>query len=161
MRRRSDGKRAALRIPDIYTRSYFFRPGSRAKKIPDPGSGSASKILSIVKPKKFLPALWNKIRDVRPGLRIQISIFYPSRIQGWRRQRILDPNSYHSKITYRPRPSWIRLRIHGSMPLTNGSRFGSFYFRNWPSRCQQKSNIFFKVFLFNTFRRYIYIIFQR
>ncbi len=36
---------------------------------------------------------------------------------------------------------WIRIRIHihGSMPLTNGS--GSCYFRHWPSRCQQKNNL--------------------
>ncbi len=32
---------------------------------------------------------------------------------------------------------WIRIRIRGSMPLTNGS--GSCYFRHWPSRCQQKN----------------------
>ncbi len=31
---------------------------------------------------------------------------------------------------------WIRIR--GSMPLTNWS--GSCYFRQWPSRCQQKTN---------------------
>ncbi len=33
---------------------------------------------------------------------------------------------------------WIRIR--GSMPRTNGSGSwtGSFYFRHWPSRCQQK-----------------------
>jgi hypothetical protein len=37
---------------------------------------------------------------------------------------------------------WIRIR--GSMPLTNGSGFGSgsCYFRHCPSRCQQKT-IFF------------------
>jgi hypothetical protein len=41
---------------------------------------------------------------------------------------------------------WIRIRIRGSMPLTNGSGFGSwcgsgsFYFHHWPSRCQQKKN---------------------
>jgi hypothetical protein len=36
---------------------------------------------------------------------------------------------------------WIRIRIRGSMPLTNGSGFGSgsCYFRHWPSRCQQKT----------------------
>jgi len=33
---------------------------------------------------------------------------------------------------------WIRIR--GSMPLTNGSGFGSFYFHHWPSRCKQKTN---------------------
>jgi hypothetical protein len=33
---------------------------------------------------------------------------------------------------------WIRIRISGSMPLTNGSGSGSCYFRYWPSRRQQK-----------------------
>jgi hypothetical protein len=35
-----------------------------------------------------------------------------------------------------------RNRIRGSMPLTNGSGFGSgsVYFHHWPSRCQQKLN---------------------
>ncbi len=64
---------------------------------------------------------------------------------------------------------WIRIRIRGSMPLTNGSGFGSgaCYFCHRPSRCQQKNNkIFFfliltQVFLLITFWRYIYIIFQR
>ena len=46
---------------------------------------------------------------------------------------------------------WIRIR--GSMPLTNGSGFGSgsCYFRHWPSRCQQKTNFltqFFCLLLF-------------
>ncbi len=38
---------------------------------------------------------------------------------------------------------WIRIR--GSMPMTNGSGAGcgswSFYFNQWPSRCQQKTNL--------------------
>ncbi len=52
---------------------------------------------------------------------------------------------------------WIRIRnwIRGSMPLTYGS--GSCYFRHWPSRCQQKTNLkkrfsayyFLKVHLLN------------
>ena len=54
---------------------------------------------------------------------------------------------------------WIRIRIRGSMPLTNGS--GSCYFRHWPSRCQQKTNFFTQFFLLVTFWRYIYIIFPR
>ncbi len=60
---------------------------------------------------------------------------------------------------------WIR--ICGSMPLTNGSGFGSgcgsgsCYFRHWPSRRQQKTNLKINVFLLITFWRYIYIIFQR
>ncbi len=51
---------------------------------------------------------------------------------------------------------WILIWIRGSMPLTNGS--GSCYFRHWPSRCKQKTNLK-KVFLLITFWRYIYIIF--
>ncbi len=39
---------------------------------------------------------------------------------------------------------WIRIRIRGSMPLTNGS--GSFYFRHWPSRCQQENKFFNTIF---------------
>jgi hypothetical protein len=35
----------------------------------------------------------------------------------------------------------VRIRIHGSMPLTNGS--GSCYFRHWPSRCQNFSAYYF------------------
>ncbi len=51
---------------------------------------------------------------------------------------------------------WIRIWIRGSMPLTNGSGFGSgcgsgsFYFRHWPSRGQQKINLK-KSFLHITF----------
>ncbi len=38
---------------------------------------------------------------------------------------------------------WIRIRIRGSLPLTDGSGFGSrsFYFHHWPSRRPQKTNI--------------------
>ncbi len=39
---------------------------------------------------------------------------------------------------------WIWIHTRGSMPLTNGS--GSCYFRQWPSRRQQK--IFFKKYFF-------------
>jgi hypothetical protein len=48
---------------------------------------------------------------------------------------------------------WIR--IHGSMPLTNGS--GSCYFRHWPSRCQQKTNFLTHFFLLSTFWRYLHL----
>jgi hypothetical protein len=43
---------------------------------------------------------------------------------------------------------WIRIRIRGSMPLTNGSGSGfrSFYFHHSPSRCQQKTNLKKKFF---------------
>jgi hypothetical protein len=41
----------------------------------------------------------------------------------------------------------VRIRIHGSVPLTNGSKSGSgcCSFQQWPSRCQRKI-IFFQVF---------------
>jgi hypothetical protein len=43
-----------LRIRDVYPGSEFFYPGSGVKKIPDPGSGSASKNLKYFQPKNFL-----------------------------------------------------------------------------------------------------------
>ncbi len=49
-------------IPD----PNFFHPGSRFKKIPDPGSDSASKNLSILTP-NCSEALGNMIRFVHPG----------------------------------------------------------------------------------------------
>ncbi len=52
---------------------------------------------------------------------------------------------------------WLRIRIRRSLPLTNGPGFGSgcgsCYFRPWPSRRQQKTNLK-KVFLLITFGRY-------
>ncbi len=56
---------------------------------------------------------------------------------------------------------WIRIRIRGSMPLTNGSGFGSFYFRHWPSRSRQKTKFLTQFFLRIFFLIYIYITFQR
>ncbi len=43
---------------------------------------------------------------------------------------------------------WIRIRIRGSMPLTNGSGSGSFYFRHWPSRCQPKTKFLTQFYYF-------------
>ncbi len=44
--------------------------------------------------------------------------------------------------------AWIRIRIRVSMPLTIGSGCGSgsFYFHQWPSRCQQNTNLKRKIF---------------
>ncbi len=68
--------------------SEFFPSGSRiqGQKIPDPGSGSTSKNLSIFQPKK----LFLSSRKYDPGClsRIRILIFYPSRIQESKRHRI-------------------------------------------------------------------------
>jgi hypothetical protein len=60
-------KNSVLRIRDVYPESSipdpnFFHPGSRVKKIPDPGS--APKNLSIFNPKNCFKALGNMIRDV-------------------------------------------------------------------------------------------------
>jgi hypothetical protein len=43
---------------------------------------------------------------------------------------------------------WIRIRILGSMPLTNGFGSGSWscYIRHWHSRCQQKTNFLTQFF---------------
>ncbi len=51
----------------------------------------------------------------------------------------------HDVLVYIRILIWIR----GSMPLTNGSGFGSgsSFFRHQPSRCQQKTNFFKKDFL--------------
>ncbi len=81
-------------IPD--PGSQFFHPGSRAKKIPDPGS--ASKNLSIFNAKNCFYALGNMIRYFHPGSRILI--FYPSRIRSAlaliKRKTRVPPT--HSKI---------------------------------------------------------------
>jgi hypothetical protein len=71
---------AVLRIRDVDPGSEFFHPESRVKKIPDLGSGSASKNLSIFDPNNCFQALGNMIRDVHPGSRIQVLVFYPSRV---------------------------------------------------------------------------------
>jgi hypothetical protein len=69
--------------------SRLPNPESTVKKIPDPGSKSASKNLSIFNPKN----LGNMIRDVHLGSRILI--FYLSRIPGSKRHRIPDPDPQH------------------------------------------------------------------
>jgi hypothetical protein len=62
-------------IPDP---NFFIKdPGSRVKKIPNLGSGSASKNLSIFNPKNCFSALRNMIRIC--SSRIRLLIFYPSR----------------------------------------------------------------------------------
>jgi hypothetical protein len=55
-----------MSIPDPNFSILDPDPGSMVKNIPNPGSGSASKNLSI-KPKNCFSALENIIRDVHPG----------------------------------------------------------------------------------------------
>jgi hypothetical protein len=56
-------------IPDPGSEFSIPDPGSRVKKIPDPGFGSASKNLSIFNPKivSKLSEIGNMIRDINPG----------------------------------------------------------------------------------------------
>jgi hypothetical protein len=79
-------KNSVLRIRDVYPESSipdpnFFHPGSRVKKIPDPGS--APKNLSIFNPKNCFKALGNMIRDVHP-------VFQDPGVK-----KALDPGSAH------------------------------------------------------------------
>jgi hypothetical protein len=55
------------------------------------------------------------------------------------------------KAVFRIHDSLVWIRIRGSMSLTNGYGSGSCYFRHWPSRHQQKTNLkkkFFCLLLF-------------
>ncbi len=75
--------------------SGFFLPGSRVKKILDPGFGSASKNLRIFNPKTVykLSEVWSGMFILSP-----ILIFYPSRILNpgvKKRHRIPDPHPQH------------------------------------------------------------------
>jgi hypothetical protein len=49
-------------------------------------------------------------------------------------------NTFKPALRIRDIFVWIRIRIwiRGSMPLTNGSGYGSCYFRHCPSKCQQR-----------------------
>ncbi len=60
------------------------------------------------------------------------------------------PRSLNKKPVLRTHDILLRIRIRGSMLLTNGSGSGSCYFRHWPSIHQQKTNLkkFFCLLLF-------------
>jgi hypothetical protein len=83
-------------IPD----PNFFYPGSRVKKIPDPGSVSASKQLSIFNTENCIQALGNMNRDVHPGPWIHILIFYPSRIPDPGVKKAQDPESGSATLLF-------------------------------------------------------------
>jgi hypothetical protein len=73
-------KNTTLRIQDVYPGSDFFPSRIQIVSIPNPGSASKNK--SILTQKNGFQALGNMIRVVRPGYRIRILTFYPSRIPG-------------------------------------------------------------------------------
>ncbi len=74
---------------------------------------------------------------------------------------IVDTVMYYAVLRIHDILGWIRIRIRGSMPLTYGSGSGSYCFRHWPSRCQQKTNFLTQFFLLITFWSYIYIFFLK
>ncbi len=102
-----------------------------------------------------------QVNEIRQGFRVQESLEFDierSWLQGYppgRRVRLLW---FVAVLRIHDILVWIRIR--GSMPLTNGSGFGSYIFCHWPSRRQQKTDIKKGISTF-TFWRYIYIIFQR
>jgi hypothetical protein len=54
---------------------------------------------------------------------------------------VLCSHSLHTSIL-------LRIRIRGSVPLTNGSGYGSCYFRQWPSRRKLKIIFFLSFFAY-------------
>ncbi len=81
-------------------------PGSRVKTIPDTGSGSASKNLSIFNPTNCYCALRNMIRDVHPESGSWFFTHPGSWIQGSKRHRIPDPATLIVMIWY---SCWLEL----------------------------------------------------
>jgi hypothetical protein len=63
------------------------------------------------------------------------------------------------KAVLRIRDSVVWIRIHGFLPMTNGSGSGILLFSQWPSRGQQKFKIFCSSLSDGMY--HIYIIFQR
>jgi hypothetical protein len=79
-----------LQIRDVNPGSEFFHPGSRVKKAPNPGSGSATKYLCI-----YRYAFEKMFRDDLS--RSPDQDFFPSqiRIQGTRKLRVPDTDPQH------------------------------------------------------------------
>ncbi len=69
----------------------FSHPGSRVKKIPEPGSTSALKNLSNFNPKNCFLAPGNMIRDVHPGPESWLLTHPGSKGQKVTKSRIPDP----------------------------------------------------------------------
>ncbi len=68
---------SVLRIRYVYPGSEFFHPRYKVRKIPDPGSGSASTEFKYFNPKNCFSALGKY--DPGCSSRIRILTFYPSR----------------------------------------------------------------------------------
>ncbi len=85
-----------------------FNPNSNLS-IPDPGSRSASKNLSIFNPKNCCLALGNMIRDVHPESGSWVFTHRGSRIQGSKRHRIPNPGSGSATLLYFFPPSSLHI----------------------------------------------------
>ncbi len=85
---------SVLRIRDVYTGSRIRIFPSRMQGQKDPGSGSASKNLSIFNPKK----LFLSYRKNYLGCSSRIWFFSPSRTQRSKKHRILDPRSGYATL---------------------------------------------------------------
>ncbi len=85
---------ADLRVTNVYSGSEFFHPGSRVKKIPDPGSGFAAQTKKISK----LLKIWSGMFIPDPDLDF---FTYPgSQIQGSKKHRIPDPQHRTKYLPY-------------------------------------------------------------
>ncbi len=94
------------------TSSDFCNPGSRVKKLPDPGSESAAKNLSIFNPNNCFKS--SRKNDSGCSSRIRILIFYPSRIpdSGSRGQKGTGSRNPGQQLSHLPRS------LQGSTPGT-------------------------------------------
>jgi hypothetical protein len=86
-------------------------PGSRIRLFSVLDPGSTSKNLSILTQKTDFEALGNMIRVVRPGSRIRILIFYPSRIPDPGVKKAPDPEHWFINIH---KVAELVLCLHGS-----------------------------------------------
>ncbi len=85
-----------------------------------PGPGSVSKNLSVLTQKivSKLSELWSRLFNPGSGSRIQILIFYPSRIQGSKKHRIPD----HQHCSYFMISKWLSPRVLEKSCQRNSSR---------------------------------------
>ncbi len=96
-------------------------PGFRGKKISDPGSGSASRSLSIFNSKKLLVNF--RKYDPECSSRLRILIFSPSRIRRSKWRGIPDPDPQHWYILVQISSSFSGTRLlQSSLSLFSSDR---------------------------------------
>ncbi len=82
-----------LLIRDIYPGSEFFHPGSRVKKVPDPGSRIRIHIKEVFLTKKLFLSSLKYDPECSSRIQIRILIFYPSWIPDPGVKKAPDPGS--------------------------------------------------------------------